>query len=214
MSRCWLDSMNIAQVCLRLPTIKGHSEICSLITQHNATDAAKPVSICRCCIRRSRASQTCSMGDMFSEYAGHARTGMFTASRNCVQILAIWGRALSCYKTRLWSLLKGTTMVLRISTPYLRAFKIPTIKCSCVYCSQPHHHHGPINPQRLRQETAHPHDATQAVCHVPWKVKTSVNRTPLQCTRRHQMSVFALSSWLKRQTAVRSRPWWGPRACR
>ncbi len=44
-----------------------------------------------CHIRRSRASQTCSMGDMSGEYAGHARTGMFSASRNCVQILATWG---------------------------------------------------------------------------------------------------------------------------
>ncbi len=51
-------------------------------------------------IRRSRASQTCSMGDMSSEYAGHARTGMFSASRNCVQILATWGRALSCCNMR------------------------------------------------------------------------------------------------------------------
>ncbi len=42
----------------------------------------------RCRIRRSRASQTCSMGDMSSEYAGRARTGMFSASRNCVKILA------------------------------------------------------------------------------------------------------------------------------
>ncbi len=30
-----------------------------------------------CCTCRSRASQTCSMGDMSGEYAGHARTGMF-----------------------------------------------------------------------------------------------------------------------------------------
>ncbi len=36
------------------------------------------------------------MGDMSGEYAGHARTGMFSASRNCVQILATWGRAFSC----------------------------------------------------------------------------------------------------------------------
>ncbi len=28
-SRCWLDSMIIAQVCLRLATIKGHSKMCS-----------------------------------------------------------------------------------------------------------------------------------------------------------------------------------------
>ncbi len=33
-----------------------------------------------CCHkRRSRASQTCSMGDMSGEYAANARTGMFSA---------------------------------------------------------------------------------------------------------------------------------------
>ncbi len=32
--------MIIAQLCLRLATIKGHSKMCSFITQHNATDAA------------------------------------------------------------------------------------------------------------------------------------------------------------------------------
>ncbi len=54
----------------------------------------------RCHIRRSRASQICSIGDMSGEYAGHARTGMFSASRNCVQILETWGRALSCCNMR------------------------------------------------------------------------------------------------------------------
>jgi len=33
-----------------------------------------------CCIRRSRASQTCSMGNMSGEYTGRARTGMFQLS--------------------------------------------------------------------------------------------------------------------------------------
>ncbi|XDV39207.1 hypothetical protein PO909_008477 [Leuciscus waleckii] len=32
--------MIIAQVCLRLATIKGHSKMCSFITQHNATNVA------------------------------------------------------------------------------------------------------------------------------------------------------------------------------
>ncbi len=41
--RCWLDSMIIAQVCLRLATIKGHSKMCSFITQHNATDDPMPI---------------------------------------------------------------------------------------------------------------------------------------------------------------------------
>ncbi len=86
----------------------------------------------RCRIRRSRASQTCSMGDMSDEYAGHARTGMFSASRNCVQILATWGRALSCCNMRWWSWMNGTAMGLRISSRYLCAFKMPSIKCTCV----------------------------------------------------------------------------------
>ncbi len=54
----------------------------------------------RCRIHRSRASQTCSMGDMSGEYAGHTRTGMLSASRNCVQILATWVHALSCCNMR------------------------------------------------------------------------------------------------------------------
>ncbi len=79
----------------------------------------------RCRRRRSRASQTCSMGDMSGEYAGHARTGMFSASRNCVQILATWGRALSCcnlsdgrgWMAQLWA-----------------SFKMPSLKRTCVRC--------------------------------------------------------------------------------
>ncbi len=88
----------------------------------------------RCRIRRSRASQICSMGDMSGEYAGHARTGMFSASRNCVQILAAWGLALSFCNMRRWSWMNGTTMGLRISSRYLCAFKIPSIKCTRVRC--------------------------------------------------------------------------------
>ncbi len=41
-----------------------------------------------------------------------------------------------------------------------------------------------------------------------------MKRTPLQSARRHRMWAFAHSSWLRRQTAVRSRPRWGRRACR
>ncbi len=88
----------------------------------------------RCPIRQSRASQTCSMVDMSGEYAGHARTGMFSASRNFVQILAIWGCALSCCNMRWWSWMNGTTMGLRISSRYLCAFKMPSIKCTFVCC--------------------------------------------------------------------------------
>jgi len=71
-----------------------------------------------CHICRSRASQTCSLGDISGEYAGYARTGMFSASRNCVQILATWGCALSCCNMRGWSWMNGTSMGLRISSRY------------------------------------------------------------------------------------------------
>ncbi len=73
-------------------------------------------------------------GDMSGEYAGHARTEMFSASRNCVQILATLGHALSCCNIRWWSWMNGTTMGLRISSRYLCAFKMPSIKCPCVHC--------------------------------------------------------------------------------
>ena len=69
----------------------------------------------RCRTRRSRASQTCLMGDMSGEYTVHGRTGTFTASRNCVQILATWGRGLSCWNTRWRRWMNGTTTGLRIS---------------------------------------------------------------------------------------------------
>ncbi len=76
----------------------------------------------------------CSMGDMSGECAGHARTGMFSASSNCVQILSTWGRALSCCNMRWWWWMNGTTMGLRISSLYLCTFKMPSIKCTRVHC--------------------------------------------------------------------------------
>ncbi len=38
--------MIIAQVCLRLATIKGHYKMCSFIAQHNATDVASFEGAC------------------------------------------------------------------------------------------------------------------------------------------------------------------------
>ncbi len=43
---------------------------------------------------------------------------------------------------------------------------------------------------------------------------STVKRTPLQSARHHRMWAFAHSSWLRRQTVVKSRPRWGWRACR
>lgn len=83
-----------------------------------------------CCLRRSRASQTCPMGDMSGV---HARTGMFAASKNCLQIFAAWGCA-SCCNLRWCSWICDTTMGLKISSWYVCAFRMPSIKCTSVLC--------------------------------------------------------------------------------
>ena len=86
----------------------------------------------RCRTRQSRASQTCLMGDM-SVYAGHGRTRIFSASRNCVQILATWSCGLSCWNMRWWLRMNGTTMGLRVSSRHICAFKLPSIKNAIVF---------------------------------------------------------------------------------
>ncbi len=127
-----------------------------------------------CRIRRSRASPTCSMGDMSSEYAG-----MFSASRNSVQILATWGRALSCRNMRWWSWMNGTTMASitnAINKMHLCSLSI-TYACPYHPPTATMGHHGPLNPQRWHQQTAHTHDAIHAVFHLPCTV-------PVGCTAK------------------------------
>jgi hypothetical protein len=60
------------------------------------------LSHARCRTRRSRSSETCSMSDISGEYPGHGTIGTFLAARNYAQILATWGRALSCWNMRWW----------------------------------------------------------------------------------------------------------------
>ena len=45
-STSWLNSMIITQVHLVLGTIKGHSKMCSFVTQHNATDYTSFERVC------------------------------------------------------------------------------------------------------------------------------------------------------------------------
>ncbi len=132
----------------------------------------------RCHIRRSRASQTCSMADMSSEYAGHARTGMFSASRNCVQILATWGRALSCCNMRWWSWINGTTMGLRISSRCIQNAINKMHRCSlsityaCPYhnstATMGHSIHNVDISKPLTHTTPY---TLSAICPVQWKTE-------------------------------------------
>ncbi len=135
------------------------------------------------------------MGDMSGEYAGHARTGMFSASRNCVQILATW------------------TYVDNVAVHYHAATWGESRGWMAQQWASGSRHGISVHSKY----TAHPHNAMHAVCHLPCIVKTgdlSVKRTPLQSARRHRMWAFAHSSRLRRRTAVRSRPRWGWRASR
>ena len=106
---------------------------CEMLSHSSMT--AKLLDIgthCHTC--RSRASQTCSMGDMSGVYAGPGRTGKCSASRNCVQILATWGHALSCWNIWWWWRMNGMTMGLRILSRYLCASKLLMKKCNRVHC--------------------------------------------------------------------------------
>ncbi len=58
--------MIIAQVCLRLATIKGHSKMCSFITQHNATDVANFETIGMLTAGMSTRAVACELNVNFS----------------------------------------------------------------------------------------------------------------------------------------------------
>ncbi len=193
--------MIIAQVYLRLATIKGHSKIGSFTVLGGPKTSEYLVwppfashllriellivasgiltgTGTRCRIRWSRASQTCSMGDMSGEYAGHARTGMFSVSRNCVEILATWVRALSCCNMRWWSWMNGTTMGCGISSRYLciqKAInKMHLCSLSITYACSYH------NPTAIMGHSIHNFDISKplthttpytlsAICPIQWK---------------------------------------------
>ncbi len=53
-----------------------------------------------------------------------------------------------------------------------------------------------------------------AICPVQWKPGFIREKKTSQSARHHRMWAFAHSIRLRRWTAVRSRPWWGRRACR
>lgn len=92
----------------RMQLIRLLTVACGVLV-HSASLASMQ---CRC---RSRTSQTYLLGDIsLGEYADHAGTGMFSASRNRVQIFAAWGSSWSRCNMRWWPWMNGTTMIFRI----------------------------------------------------------------------------------------------------
>ncbi len=177
----------------------------------------------RCRIRRSRASQTCSMGDLSGEYAGHARTVMFSASRNCVQILATYICTLCIIMlqhdvvdectTRASGSRHGISVHANaINKMHLCSF---SITYACPY-HNPHRHYGPLDPQCWHQQTAHPHDVIHAVCHLPCTVKPGFIReenTSPKCqtpsnVRHLPLKLVTMMNCSQFETR------WGRRACR
>ena len=109
-----------ATLLLRIELIKLLIVACGMLS-HYFSVAVRSCwllsgTVIRCRTCQFRASQTCSMGDMSGENAGHGKAGTCLTFRNCIQILATWGRALSCWNMRWWGRMNGTTMGLRISS--------------------------------------------------------------------------------------------------
>ncbi len=163
--------MIIAQVCLRLDAIKGHSKICSFtvlggsknqsvsgvtticLTQGNSSPSHRVDQVVDCGLWNvgplffNGCEKLLDIGRNWNTLSytpiqripnmlngWHVQWICFQIQKNCVRILATWGRALSCCSMRWWSWMNGTTMGLRISSRYLCAFKMPSIKCTCVRC--------------------------------------------------------------------------------
>ena len=57
----------------------------------------------------SNTSYRCSIGERSGLNAGQGRTSTLFACRYSLQILTMWGRALSCWNVTLWRWMKGTT---------------------------------------------------------------------------------------------------------
>ncbi len=158
------------------------------------------------------------------ECAGHEWTGMFSASRNCVQILATWGRALSCCNMRWWSWMKwhnnGPQDLVSVSLCIQNAInKMHLCSLSITYTCPYHNPTATMGHSFTALTWANRSPTQRHTRCLPSALysenrDSSMKRTPLQSARRHWMWAFAHSSRLRWQTAVRSRPRWGRRACR
>ncbi len=130
----------------------------------------------RCRVRRSRASQTCSMG----EYAGHARTGCFQLPGIVYRSLqhgavhyhaATWGDGVDAWHNNGPQDLVTVSLCIQNAINKCNLCSL-SITYACPY-HNPHRHHGPLDPKCWHQQTAYLHDAIHAVClsgPVQWKL--------------------------------------------
>ncbi len=147
----------------------------------------------RCRIRRSRASQTCSMGDMSGEYAGRARTGMFSASRNCVQILATSLRCIIMLQHEVMVVDEwhnnGLQDLITVSLCIQNAIiKMHLFSLSIAYACP---YHNPTTTMghstSANRSPTQRHTRCLPSAMYSENQDSSVKRTPLQSARRHRM---------------------------
>jgi hypothetical protein len=116
-----------------------------------------------CRTRWSRASQTCSMGDMSGEYADHGRTGTFQLPGIVYRYLR---HGAVHYHAETWGDCGGWMARQDLITVSL-CIQI-AIKSNCVHCllsiPNPHRHHGALSSQLRYQQTSHPYNAIHMVC--------------------------------------------------
>lgn len=110
----------------------------------------------------------------------YKRTWMFSASRNCVQLLATGGRAVPCCTLRWWSWMNGTAVGLRICSRCLCAFTILadknapvlSIRYTCPHITPPPPRAAPSTT--LTSANRSP-TRGRARCHLPHTVKTRIH---------------------------------------
>lgn len=149
--------------------------------------------------RWSRASQTCSVGAI-QWVCWPYKNWDISASRNCVHILAIWVHVSRC-NLSWWWWMNG----LRIWSGYLSAFKMPSIKGTCVCWHTPAHAITPLAnsmPYTLKSALSSENQ------------DSSIKGTPLQSATPHQMWAFTHCSQIRWRTAGRWSPQRGRRTCR
>ncbi len=167
--------MIIAQVCLRLATIKCHSKTCSFTllgggggpggSENQSVSGVTTICLTQCNTSPShRVDQVvdcglCNVGSLLFngcvkllDIGRNWNMLSYTPIQSIPNMLNGWHIRWVCWPCKNWDVfsfqdlctdpcnmrwwlwMNGTTMGLRISSRYLCAFKMPSIKCTCVHC--------------------------------------------------------------------------------